>query len=109
MQGYDLMPLMDGKVARVRPAIVVEEDNQRAFMGFDRPVRMRTLVTDRWRLTVYRGVDWGELYDLHADPLELRNRWFDAEVADARAELLLQLVQSMQELADDSPLPKARA
>lgn len=109
MQGCDLMPLMQGQVSDLRPAIIVEEDNQRAFMGFDRPVRVRTLVTEEWRLTVYRGVEWGELYDLRSDPLELHNRWSDLDVAQVRADLLLQLVQSMQELADDSPLPKARA
>jgi arylsulfatase A-like enzyme len=109
MQGRNLLPVIEGATAGVREAIVVEEDNQRAFLGFERPVRMRTLVTARWRLTVYRGVEWGELYDLQEDPLEMVNLWDDPESAETRRQLLFQLVQEMQELADDSPLPTARA
>ncbi len=108
MQGRDLLPVISGE-APGRPAVLVEEDNQRAFLTFERPVRLRTLVTDRWRLSVYRGVDWAELYDLQEDPLELHNRWNDPSLAGIQSELLRQLVQTMEEFADDSPLPTARA
>lgn len=108
-QGRSLLPLVEDRVDLVRQGIVVEEDNQRVFLGFDRPVRMRTLVTDRWRLTVYRGVSWGELYDLENDPLEMTNLWDSPEHMEDKARLMLQLVQEMEDLADDSPLPTARA
>jgi arylsulfatase A-like enzyme len=108
MQGQDLLPVIAGEPSR-RSAMLVEEDNQRAFLGFDRPVRLRTLVTDRYRLSVYRGAQWAELYDLEQDPLELHNRWNDPAMAAVQSELLRQLVQTMEELADDSPLPTARA
>jgi arylsulfatase A-like enzyme len=109
MQGKSLLPLIDGRVRSLRTGIIVEEDNQRTFLGFDKPVRLRTLVTQRWRLSVYRGVQWGELYDLEADPLEMQNLWDDPGHSHTREALLHQLVQEMQELADDSPLPIARA
>jgi arylsulfatase A-like enzyme len=109
MQGRSLLPLVEDRAESVRRGIVVEEDNQRIFLGFDRPVRMRTLVTDRWRLTVYRGVSWGELYDLENDPLEMTNLWDDPVHSDERGRLMFQLVQEMEDLADDSPLPIARA
>ncbi len=109
IQGRDLMPLIEGRSDHLRQGIVVEEDNQRSFLGFDRPVRLRTLVTARWRLSVYRGVDWGELYDLQQDPLEMTNLWDDPALLQTRQQLLHQLVQEMEELADDSPLPIARA
>jgi arylsulfatase len=108
MQGQNLLPVIGGGPS-CRSAMLVEEDNQRAFLTFDRPVRLRTLVTDRWRLSVYRGVDWAEMYDLREDPLELHNRWNDPSLAGVQSELLRQLVQTMEELADDSPLPTARA
>lgn len=108
MQGRDLRPIMEGEGSN-RAAMLVEEDNQRSFMGFDRPVRLRTLVTERWRLSVYRGAEWGELYDLQQDPLELHNRWNDPELGSTQAELLHMLVQTMEEYADDSPLPTSRA
>jgi arylsulfatase A-like enzyme len=108
-QGRSLLPLVEDRVDSVRRAIVVEEDNQRVFLGFDRPVRMRTLVTDGWRLTVYRGVSWGELYDLKNDPHEMTNLWNNPRHLEDQAQLMFQLVQEMEDLADDSPLPTARA
>ncbi|MGE4338827.1 MAG: sulfatase, partial [Pigmentiphaga sp.] len=108
MQGRDLLaPANDDQ--QPRDAMLVEEDNQRSFLGFDRPVRLRTLVTNRWRLSVYRGVDWGELYDLDNDPQERHNLWDVPELRETRGELLWKMVQTMEELADDSPLPRARA
>jgi arylsulfatase A-like enzyme len=97
MQGRNLIGSSD------TDAILIEDDNQRAYLGFAQPVRARTLVTPTHRLTVYRGADWGELYDLQADPQERHNLWH-AEPA-IRGALLEQLVQKMMELSDRSPRP----
>jgi arylsulfatase A-like enzyme len=41
-------------------------------------VHLRTLITDRYKLTVYRShPEWGELFDLQEDPNERRNRFHD--------------------------------
>ena len=108
MQGEDLVQRLHDPTPNHR-AMVVEEDNQRTFLGFDRPVRLRTLVAPPWRLTVYRGVDWGELYNLDTDPHEHHNLWHHPDHQTTRTHLLWQLVQHMQDLADDSPMPRARA
>lgn len=108
MQGCNLLRLRDGTTPR-REAMLVEEDNQRAFLGFDQPVRVRTLVTERWRLTVYRGAEWGELYDLQNDPHETHNLWHSPQIAQVRESLLWQMVKTMTDWSDDSPLPRARA
>lgn len=55
---------------------------------------LRTLVTDRYKITVYRGSDDGELFDLHEDPDERRNRWHDPEFAGIKAAMLLRFVQA---------------
>ncbi len=57
-------------------------------------VHLRTLVTQRWKLTLYRGRDWGELFDLEADPSELHNRFDDPAYAATRAEMTEQMVQA---------------
>ena len=44
-------------------------------MGFKNNFRARSLITEDHRLTLYEGVDWGELYNLENDPLETRNLW----------------------------------
>ena len=47
-------------------AVIVEEDSQRVMTGFDRPQRVRTIVTDQYRMSLREGEDWDELYDLSA-------------------------------------------
>ncbi len=57
-------------------------------------VHLRTLVTERYKITVYRDHDYGELFDLQADPQELHNRWADPGYAGVKQELLLRFVQA---------------
>jgi hypothetical protein len=55
-------------------------------------------------LTLYEGVEWGELYDLAEDPDELNNLWDNPQCRDRRYELTERLARKMMELADASPL-----
>ena len=87
----------------------MEEESQRADFGMDRRVRMRTLRDHRHRLTFYDGQDWGELYDLQADPLELHNLWNEPSARAVRGELMERLARAMLEATDTSPYPSASA
>lgn len=110
MQGASLLPLMAGDgAATVREHLLIEEESQRSDFGMDRRVRMRTLRDHRYRLTVYDGQPWGELIDLQADPLELRNLWDDAASLPLRRELMERLARAMLSTADNSPYPGAAA
>lgn len=90
-------------------AIIVEEDSQRTMTGFDRPQRVRTVVTDRYRMSLRQGENWGELYDLHADPAEVNNLFDDESAADVKAALTETMLRRMIELQDRAPLPAYRA
>lgn len=90
-------------------AVIVEEDSQRTMTGFDRPQRVRTLVTDRYRMSLRQGEDWGELYDLQTDPDELCNLYDDPEARTTRAALNEIMLRRMIELQDRAPLPAYRA
>jgi hypothetical protein len=57
-------------------------------------VHLRTLVTERYKLTVYRDHDYGELFDLVNDPGEVHNRWSDPEYTAVKQDLLLRFVQA---------------
>ncbi|HET59237.1 MAG TPA: DUF4976 domain-containing protein [Chloroflexi bacterium] len=57
-------------------------------------VDLRTLITDCYKITVYRDADYGELFDLQDDPQELHNRWDDPDYATIKASLLLTFVQA---------------
>jgi len=59
-------------------------------------LRLRTMVTDRYRITHYAGESYGELFDLEADPNEHENLW-DRDVETRKAlqmELLDRVAQS---------------
>ncbi len=90
-------------------AIIVEEDSQRTMIGFDKPQRVRTVVTDRYRMSLREGEDWHELYDLANDPHELNNVYQDESLREVRAELTTTMLQRMIELQDRAPLPAYRA
>ncbi len=108
-QGVSLLPLIEGSSRSVREALLVEQESQRQIPGFAPPMRMRSLVTARHRLTVYEEHGEGELYDLQADPDELDNLWDAPEQAAARSELLDTLVRAMIAHGETSPFPSARA
>ena len=78
-------------------------------MGYSAPPRIRSIVTDRHRLTITMGEGWGELYDLKNDPDEMENLFDDPAHAGARAELFERLAYRQVELVDTSPMPTLRA
>ncbi len=90
-------------------SIIVEEDSQRAMTGFDRPQRVRTLVTDRYRMSLRAGETWNELYDLREDPFEMQNIYNDPQANAARQQLTELMLERTIELQDRSPLPAYRA
>ena len=90
-------------------AVIVEEDSQRLMTGFDRPQRVRTVITDRYRMSLREGEDWNELYDLAADPGETENLYDQPSAQDARRALTEVMLRRMISLQDRSPLPAYRA
>ena len=110
IQGLSLLPAIDcGVLPAARDALVIEDDQQRAALGFAAPPRLRTLVTERYRMTVADGDPYGELYDRHNDPHEMDNLFDDAAHRALRGELMERLAYREMELADRSPLPTGRA
>ncbi|MXX51465.1 MAG: sulfatase-like hydrolase/transferase [Chloroflexi bacterium] len=111
MQGLSLRALLAGE-DRVRPSIaMVENDDDFAAL------RMRTLITRRWRLTYYLNQAWGELIDRERDPQEMRNLWHDPSHAAVKQRLLNRLLQELTASIDmgngrkqkpSAPIPKWR-
>ncbi len=92
-----------------RDAVLIEEDNQRILPVLGKDPKARTLITKDWRISVYYGHDWGELYDLENDPGELTNLWDSAEHQDSKMTMMERLVQEQIALNDTSPQPLGRA
>jgi arylsulfatase A-like enzyme len=105
MQGRSLLGAAHGAPDPGRDEVLIEEDGQRTYLGFAGPTRARTLVTRGWRLSLYEGAEWGELYDLDADPLETTNLWAEPRHAERRAEMTERLARKVIAGNDRSPSP----
>jgi hypothetical protein len=70
---------------------------------------MKSLVTERWRLSLYDDVAWGEFYDLQEDPHALVNRWDDVGARDALRAVQDRMLREMIAVSETSPRPSALA
>jgi arylsulfatase A-like enzyme len=92
-----------------RKAAFIQYDHQADSPGLKLPPRAHTIRQDDWRLTLYHGEDWGELYDLDRDPGEFENLWADPAHAGTRAELIEALLRLEIASVDRAPAPTGYA
>lgn len=86
MTGVDQSDVWRGRSDSVRDHVVVE--NRQAPTA----LHCKTYVADRYKLTVYYDRDYGELFDLEADPEERTNLWDDPEYQSLKHELHRELL-----------------
>ncbi len=96
--GVSLRPVLEGEAESVQESVVIENDED--YLG----LRLRTLVTRRYKLTAYPGQPYGELFDLANDPDELHNLWDEPSCRDTKRDLLVQLMERV--VLTDSALPR---
>jgi arylsulfatase A-like enzyme len=89
VQGVSLLPVLRGE-APGRSRLLIEFE-WRMVPG----LQLKTLRSADWRLTVYPGRPYGELYDLRADPDEYVNRWDDPALRGVRTDLLAALLDEV--------------
>lgn len=92
MQGRSLLKLLNGETEEHRGYVrseyyhtLMPETNNDYEGSFATMYR-----TERYKLNVYHGHRFGELFDLDADPGEFNNLWDEPDFKDLRFELLLQ-------------------
>ena len=102
MQGQSLFD--DG-----RANAFIQYDHQKTNPGIGVGPRVHTIRSPRYRLSVIEGVDWGELYDLSADPGEFINLWDDPDWALERARLTEDLARAEMATVDRAPFPTGQA
>ena len=105
VQGEDLLAALAGESSDASRSVLIETNTAYPFLGFDDLVSVTTLVDDRWRLSVWQGCEWGELYDLTNDPSELHNLWDEVEFKEMRSKLMHTLLKTIQDHGDKSPYP----
>src|SRR5690606_21966118 len=85
--GVDQLPAWRGDDA-VRDHVVVEHRHQ------PRRFTMRSYINQRYKITIYKDHDWGELYDLAADPRELVNQWHNPDYQSIKLQLYAEFLQA---------------
>lgn len=95
--GRSWASLACGSREPIRDAVVLENDDP--VTGY----RVRALVTERYRLSIYPGTGEGELFDLKEDPNELVNL-FESR-ADLRHELTARLLSEYAAATPWFPIP----
>ena len=88
MQGVNQLEVWRGAEEKARDHALIENRHNPTS------VHLRTYVNERYKITVYRSADYGELFDLQNDPQEHCNRWNDPEYQPVKADLLLHFVQA---------------
>ena len=81
MTGVDQSVVWAGETDAAREHVVVENRHEPTS------IHLKTYVEDRYKLTVYYDRDYGELFDLEADPDELENLWDDPASQELKADL----------------------
>ncbi|WP_350356265.1 sulfatase family protein [Cohnella hashimotonis] len=99
--GASLMETLRGRSAGVRDSAMT------AYDAHDRGISTKCLRTSRYKLVVFAGETYGELYDLQEDPGENRNLFEDPASRELRRRMMELLVQRM--IRDQDPLPVRQA
>lgn len=99
MSGVDQSAVWLGKQEAARDHVVVEHRHQPTTL------HVKTYVDERYKLTVYYHRDYGELFDLEADPGEINNLWDDPDFQDLKCRLTRKLLDA--EMGKE-PLPMLR-
>ena len=99
MDGKSLRPLFEDNAVSVRDHCLIENRTTR------RGLFPRTVVTDKYKGTFYKNQEYGELYDLLADPHEFVNLWNNSEYTDIK-EALRQVINKYPERSPDDLSPR---
>ena len=85
MQGVNQLAVWQGEQDRARDEVIVE------FRHQPTKVHLRTIITERYKMTIYRDQNYGELFDLHDDPNERVNLWDAVAASSVKAEMFQKL------------------
>jgi uncharacterized sulfatase len=92
LDGVDLMPVLREQSVKVRDYVLVECVDDPALL------RLKTIITERYKLTFYFGETFGELYDLQEDKREKVNLWEEDRMKAVKIELLMKLLNESEKL-----------
>ncbi|MFR9708118.1 sulfatase [Paenibacillus sp. MB22_1] len=113
VQGTSLRSVLAGEQDKVRDYALIEHRHEPYHLNIQlekeelvinkgrEEWHMKTIVTDRYRLSYIPSAQYGELYDHQTDPDELNNLW--DKFPELRVQLQLQLLDSLIETEEVLP------
>ncbi len=102
-QGIDVVGETRPELLDARQGMLVEEDELADHLGREGGMRTRTLVTERYRLSMFDGMDYGELFDRIEDPDEMRNLWGSEVHREIRSAMVETMLRETIRLGDTAP------
>ena len=95
LQGYDISSILEDPSNKIRQQILIEHDEE---IVQDKVFRLRTLITEQHRLTLYDGYDnFGDIFNYQTDPDEVNNLWdVDKELKNKLIETLLREIINLR-------------
>jgi uncharacterized sulfatase len=88
MTGISQKNVWFGNTKNIRQNVIVENHHQPTT------VNHRSYVDRRYKITVYQGKNYGELFDLKNDPMEINNLWDNPGCRDLKMDLLLKYIHA---------------
>ncbi|WP_062105845.1 sulfatase family protein [Bacillus niameyensis] len=88
--GLDCSKEWRGEMKGLRKQALVE------YVDEPQKLRLKTLITKRYKLTYYPGNEYGELYDLKEDPGEVRNFYQHQDYQEIKQKLLMNLIDEIE-------------
>lgn len=99
MTGQDMRANWNGDTSKNRKHVLVENRHQPGV------VDLKTMVTDQYKITIYNGREYGELFDLQNDPGEYTNLWNSPEHQTLKCKLFKEFIDMSSEI-EALPMPR---
>jgi arylsulfatase A-like enzyme len=85
MDARTLMPVVRRETSTLRPYVIAEHFRDLILTATERMTMIRD---ERWKLVQFQDSDEGQLFDLVADPDEIRNTWDEPSAQDIKRTLI---------------------
>ncbi|MEM9158789.1 MAG: sulfatase-like hydrolase/transferase, partial [Verrucomicrobiota bacterium] len=99
MTGLDQTAAWAGEIQSTRNHAIVENRHQPTTLY------AKTYVNNRYKITTYRGREYGEIFDLEEDPKELNNLWDDPDSQALKSKLIMEFLQA-EIRKEPTPMPR---
>jgi len=93
--GISQKDVWNGDLEKIRNYAICEHNHER------NSIYIKTYICEKYKISVFLNMDYGEIYDLESDPDELNNLWDNPEYLNLKSSLLVKFMQGTMESEPD--------